>query len=136
MTDTRKEVVNSKTVALLMLSGGLPAVASKHATAGIAPKTVAKAISEDLAPFPEAARALQGWRDATFTPSNGKRGRPAVAPGASREYRVQAVGDDGDPFLRVPVRLVGAVKGDVVKASFGRDADGNSDGTILLTFET
>jgi hypothetical protein len=50
----------------------------------------------------------------------GERGRPAAKVGDSRAYKVQQVGD-GDPFIRLPVALLGAVKGGSVTVTFGRD---------------
>ena len=63
-----------------------------------------------------------------FTPqaSGEGRGRVALAVGMRRKYRVQAV-EGSDSFIRLPVGVLGAFKGDEVEAEVLQD------GTIRVT---
>lgn len=63
-----------------------------------------------------------------FTPqaSNEGRGRVALAVGMTRTYKAQAV-EGSDSFIRLPVGVLGAFKGDEVKATV------NADGSITVT---
>lgn len=122
----RKSRVTGKDVAFLMLTDGISAVAAKHAKDGIAPATADNAI-DLLGARPDLAATLQAWRDSTFQASDGARGRPAVKVGESRAYRAQQVGDDGDVFIRLPLSLLGAKKGDPVSCTF------NADRTVTVT---
>lgn len=63
-----------------------------------------------------------------FTPkSDGQgRGRVALAKGMTRTYRAQAV-EGSDSFIRLPVGVLGAFKGDEVKVRV------NEDGSITVT---
>jgi len=118
----RKVRVTAQTVAFLALTEGTDAVSRLHATPGseIAPATFDAAV-ELLASQPETAAALAGMRADLFgDDAPGERGRPAAKVGESRTYKVQQVGD-GDPFIRLPVSLLAAVKGGTVTVTFGRD---------------
>lgn len=63
-----------------------------------------------------------------FTPkADGQgRGRVALAKGMTRTYRAQAV-EGSDSFIRLPVGVLGAFKGDEVKVRV------NEDGSITVT---
>lgn len=118
----RKVRVTAQNVAFLALTEGVQSVAALHAKPGceIAPATFDAAV-DLLASQPETAAALSAMRGELLgddTP--GERGRPAAKVGDSRTYKVQQVGD-GDPFIRLPVSLLGAVKGGTVTVTFGRD---------------
>ena len=118
----RKVRVTAQTVAFLALTEGADAVAALHAKPGceIAPATFDAAV-DLLASQPETAAALVGMRADLFgDDAPGERGRPAAKLGDSRAYKVQQVGD-GDPFIRLPVSLLGAVKGGSVTVTFARD---------------
>ena len=134
LTETRKETMTTNTapvrkvrvtaqnVAFLALTEGVQSVAALHAKPGceIAPATFDAAV-DLLASQPETAAALSAMRGELLgddTP--GERGRPAAKVGDSRTYKVQQVGD-GDAFIRLPVSLLGAVKGGSVTVTFGRD---------------
>jgi hypothetical protein len=47
----------------------------------------------------------------------GERGRPSAKIGESRGYKVQQVGDS-DPFIRLPVSLLGLAKGGTATVTF------------------
>jgi hypothetical protein len=118
----RKVRVTAQTVAFLALTEGTDAVSRLHNTPGseIAPATFDAAV-ELLASQPETAAALSGMRSDLFgDDAPGERGRPAARIGDSRSYKVQQVGD-GDPFIRLPVSLLSAVKGGTVTVTFGPD---------------
>lgn len=105
-----------------MLTEGAKAVSALHAKPGceIAPATFDGAV-DLLASQTETRAALEALRGELLGDSEpGERGRPAAKIGESRSYKVQQV-NDGDPFIRLPVSLLGAVKGGVVTVTFGRD---------------
>jgi hypothetical protein len=113
-----KKRVTAQDVAMLMLvGGGVEAVTRLHESAGIVAGTFDKAV-ELLAASPENADALADLRDSLFaSEGTGARGRPAVAIGQTRTYRVQEVGDTG-AFIRLPVGLLGLEKGQTATVSF------------------
>lgn len=116
----RKVRITSQQVAFLMLTEGAKAVSALHAKPGheIAAATFDGAV-DLLASQPETQSALEALRSELLGDSEpGERGRPAAKVGESRSYKVQQVGD-GDPFIRLPVSLLGAVKGGVVSVTFG-----------------
>jgi hypothetical protein len=115
---TNKKRVTAQDVAMLMLvGGGVEAVQRLHDTAGIVAGTFDKAV-ELLAASPENADALADMRDALFgSEGSGARGRPAVAIGQTRTYRVQEVGETG-AFIRLPVGLLGLAKGQTASVHF------------------
>jgi hypothetical protein len=116
----RKVRITSQQVAFMMLTEGANAVRSLHAKPGheIAAATFDGAV-DLLSSQPEARSALEALRGELLGDSApGERGRPAAKVGDSRSYKVQQVGD-GDPFIRLPVSLLGAVKGGSVTVSFG-----------------
>ena len=118
----RKVRVTSQQVAFLMLTEGAEGVRSLHAKPGheIAPATFDGAV-DLLSSQLDARTALEALRGDLLGDSEpGERGRPAAKVGESRAYKVQQVGD-GDPFIRLPVSLLGAVKGGSVTVTFGRD---------------
>jgi hypothetical protein len=115
----RKVRVTAQSVAFLALTEGADAVASLHAKPGceIAPATFDAAL-ELLAGRPEAREALEGLRSDLFGEGgSGERGRPAAKIGESRGYKVQQVGDS-DPFIRLPVSLLGLAKGGTATVMF------------------
>lgn len=116
----RKIRVTAQQVAFLALTEGVQAVVALHNRPGaeIAPATFEAAV-ELLASQPETASALVNARADLFGDSApGERGRPGAKVGESRTYKTQQVGD-GEPFLRLPVALLGALKGDSVTVTFG-----------------
>jgi hypothetical protein len=116
----RKVRVTAQSVAFMALTEGTDAVAALHAKPGceIAPATFDAAV-DLLASQPETAAALSAMRADLFgDDAPGERGRPAAKVGDSRSYKVQQVGD-GDPFIRLPVALLGSVKGATVTVTFG-----------------
>lgn len=118
----RKVRVTSQQVAFLMLTEGVKAVSALHAKPGheIAAATFDGAV-DLLSSQTEAQSQLLALREELIgSDEPGERGRPAAKIGESRSYKVQQVGD-GDPFIRLPVSLLGAVKGGVVSVTFGRD---------------
>ena len=122
----RKNRVTGNDVALMMLvGGGTAAVRELHGKSGIAAATFAKAV-DLLEGKPEAASELADLAEELLPAGNGQRGRPSVAIGDSRSYRTQEVGDTGC-FIRLPVGLLGASKGEAVKVTF-------ATGKITVTF--
>lgn len=118
----RKVRVTSQQVAFLMLTEGANGVRNLHAKPGheIAAATFDGAL-DLLSSQTEARSSLLSLRDELIGDSEpGERGRPAAKVGESRSYKVQQV-NDGDPFIRLPVSLLGAVKGGSVTVTFGRD---------------
>ncbi len=115
----RKVRVTSQQVAFLALTEGADAVASLHVKPGceIAPATF-DAACELLAGQPAVREALEGLRSDLFGEGGtGERGRPAAKVGESRGYKVQQVGDS-DPFIRLPVSLLGLAKGGTATVTF------------------
>lgn len=118
----RKVRVTSQQVAFLMLTEGANAVRNLHAKPGheIAAATFDGAV-DLLQSQTEARASLLALRGELLGDSEpGERGRPAAKIGESRSYKVQQVGEQ-DPFIRLPVSLLGAVKGGTVTVTFGRD---------------
>jgi hypothetical protein len=116
----RKVRVTAQQVAFLMLTEGAASVEKLHHKPGceIAAATFNGAI-ELLATQTQQREALETLRDTLLGGSEaGERGRPAAKVGESRVYKTQQVGDS-DPFVRLPVGLLGALKGQTVTVSFG-----------------
>ena len=108
----RKVRVTSQQVAFLMLTEGTDGVTRLHDKPGceIAPSTFDGAV-ELLASQPQQREALEALRAQILgDDAPGERGRPAAKIGDSRSYKVQQV-NDSDPFIRLPVSLLGLVKG-------------------------
>jgi len=121
---TRKAIVSAKDIALAVVTGGASKVRELHNGSGFTAKTLDGAIA--LFDGTEHGATLAALRGELFTAvSNGRRGRPAVAVGATREYSVQEVGETG-AFVRLPVGVLGLIKGDTVTVSF-------DDGVITVT---
>jgi hypothetical protein len=118
VNNARKVRITSQQVAFLALTEGVGAVETLHGKPGceIAPATFAAAV-ELLATQPETAAALAALADSLHPESSGERGRPAARVGESRGYKVQQVGDS-DPFIRLPVSLLGLGKGGVATVTF------------------
>lgn len=118
----RKVRVTAQQVAFLMLTEGAISVERLHHKPGceIAAATFNGAI-ELLATQPQQREALEALRDTLLGGGEaGERGRPAARVGESRAYKVQQV-NDSDPFIRLPVGLLGALKGETVTVTFGKD---------------
>ena len=116
----RKVRVTSQQVAFLMLTEGPAGVERLHSKPGheIAPATFEGAL-DLLASQPQHREGLEALRSQLLGDSEpGERGRPAAKVGESRSYKVQQV-NDGDPFIRLPVSLLGAAKGGTVTVTFG-----------------
>jgi hypothetical protein len=124
--NARKVRITSQQVAFLALTEGTKAVLALHNRPGceIAPATFNGAV-DLLAGQPETAQKLEALRYELFGDSEpGERGRPAAKIGESRTYKVQQVGES-DPFIRLPVSLLGLSKGSVALVTF-------NDGTITV----
>ena len=118
----RKVRVTAQQVAFLMLTEGAISVEKLHHKPGceIAAATFNGAI-ELLATQPQQREALETLRDTLLGGGEaGERGRPAAKVGEARAYKVQQV-NDSDPFIRLPVGLLGALKGETVTVLFGKD---------------
>ena len=116
----RKVRVTAQQVAFLMLTEGAASVEKLHHKPGceIAPATFDGAV-ELLASQPQQREALEALRAQILGDgAPGERGRPAAKVGDSRDYKTQQVGDS-DPFVRLPVGLLGALKGQTVTVTFG-----------------
>lgn len=117
----RKVRVTAQDVALTMCLEGAGAVLRKHTQPGfeIAPKTFDDAVAA-LSTQPEAQSGLLALRAQLIGDDEpGERGRPAARVGEARTYKAQQVGD-GDAFVRLPVSLLGAAKGQGVRVEFGQ----------------
>jgi hypothetical protein len=125
-TPVRKVRVTAQQVAFLALTEGVTAVTRLHNAPGsqIASATFDSAC-DLLASQPEAQSALIGIRSDLFGDDEpGARGRPAAKVGDSRAYKVQQVGEM-DPFIRLPVSLLGLGKGQTATVTF-------EDGRIVV----
>ena len=123
----RKVRVTAQSVAFLALTEGVAAVTRLHNTPGseIAAATFDSAV-DLLASQPEVAASLAAIRSDLFGDDEpGARGRPAAKVGDSRAYKVQQVGEM-DPFIRLPVSLLGLVKGSAATVTF-------ENGRIIVT---
>jgi hypothetical protein len=115
----RKVRVTAQSVAFLALTEGVAAVARLHNSPGseIAAATFDSAC-DLLASQPETQSALVALRSDLFGDDEpGARGRPAAKVGDSRAYKVQQV-NDTDPFIRLPVSLLGLAKGSTATVTF------------------
>jgi hypothetical protein len=115
----RKVRITSQQVAFLMLTEGPAGVERLHSKPGheIAPATFDGAV-ELLAAQPAHREALEALRSQILgDDAPGERGRPAAKVGDTRAYKVQQVGDS-DPFIRLPVSLLGLAKGQTATVTF------------------
>jgi hypothetical protein len=115
----RKVRVTAQSVAFLALTEGVSAVTRLHNSPGseIAAATFDSAC-DLLASQPETQSALVALRSDLFGDDEpGARGRPAAKVGDSRAYKVQQV-NDTDPFIRLPVSLLGLAKGSTATVTF------------------
>jgi hypothetical protein len=115
----RKVRVTAQQVAFLTLTEGVGKVIAMHNAPGsqIASATFDSAV-DLLASQPTAQAALLEIRSDLFGDDEpGARGRPAAKVGDSRSYKVQQVGDM-DPFVRLPVSLLGISKGQTATVTF------------------
>ena len=115
----RKVRVTAQSVAFLALTEGVAAVTRLHNSPGseIAAATFDSAC-DLLASQPETQSALVALRSDLFGDDEpGARGRPAAKVGDSRAYKVQQV-NDTDPFIRLPVSLLGLAKGSTATVTF------------------
>ena len=118
----RKVRVTAQSVAFLALTEGVAAVTRLHNSPGseIAAATFDSAC-DLLASQPETQSALVALRSDLFGDDEpGARGRPAAKVGDSRAYKVQQVGEM-DPFIRLPVSLLGLAKGQSDTVTFEDD---------------
>jgi len=125
-TPARKVRVTSQSVAFLMLTEGAAAVTRLHNAPGseIAPATF-DAACDLLAAQPDMQEGLAALRtDLYGDDAPGQRGRPAAKVGDVRAYKVQQVGET-DPFIRLPVSLLGLAKGATATVTF-------ADGQIIV----
>jgi hypothetical protein len=123
----RKVRITSQQVAFLALTEGVGAVTALHNKPGheIAAATFDGAV-DLLASQPETQSALAAIRaDLLGDDEPGARGRPAAKVGDARSYKVQQV-NDMDPFIRLPVSLLGLAKGATATVTF-------HDGRIVVT---
>jgi hypothetical protein len=123
----RKVRVTAQQVAFLMLTEGPAGVERLHSKPGheIAAATFDAAV-ELLASQPAMRDGLDALRSQLLgDDAPGERGRPAAKIGDSRSYKVQKVGEM-DPFLRLPVGLLGLDKGQTATVTF-------HDGRIVVT---
>lgn len=112
----RKAIVSAKDIALAVVTGGASKVRDLHNNTGFTAKTLDGAIA--LFDGTEHGNTLAALRAELFaTVGTGARGRKPVTVGATREYTVQEVGETG-AFVRLPVGLLGLVKGDKVSVTF------------------
>ena len=115
----RKVRVTSQQVAFMMLTEGADGVTRLNDKPGceIAPATFDGAV-ELLASQPAQREALEALRAQILgDDAPGERGRPAAKVGDSRAYKVQQV-NDSDPFIRLPVSLLGLAKGQTATVTF------------------
>lgn len=112
----RKAIVSAKDIALAVVTGGASKVRDLHNGSGFTAKTLDGAIA--LFDGTEHGNTLAALRSELFsTVNSGVRGRKPATVGATREYTVQEVGETG-AFVRLPVGLLGLVKGDKVSVTF------------------
>jgi hypothetical protein len=114
-TVARKSIVNAKDIIVALMCNGMTGVTSLFNDKGFTVATLDSAI--DTLSGTEHAASLTSFRAANFAASNGVRGRKAAAIGDTRVYTVQEVKDTG-VFIRLPVELLGLVKGADVSVSF------------------
>lgn len=112
----RKSIVRAQDVALAFLMGGIGAVQKLHTEKGFTAATLDNAIETMTEGGQDTAKLVE-LRGKLFTKSTGSRGRKAATVGDSRNYSVQEVGETG-AFVRLPVGLLGLVKGDEVRVTF------------------
>ena len=112
----RKSIVRAQDVALAFLMGGIGAVQKLHTDKGFTAATLDNAIETRTEGGQDTAKLVE-LRGKLFTKSTGARGRKAASVGDTRNYSVQEVAETG-AFVRLPVGLLGLVKGDEVRVTF------------------
>lgn len=115
-----------KDVQLRYMLDGLDAVKELFLTRKVSPKVLEKA-ALDLESAGKGSDFASWVRDSVVSnaPGTTHRGRGAPGAGQVRTYKVQLVGEDGAPFIRLPIPE--SNKGDSVTATF------NSDGSITIS---
>lgn len=115
-----------KDIALLFLASGISAVEESFKAEEASPDVFVKACDhlrdshaqQDIGPF-------EAFIVANIEIEEGPgRGRPGPEVGNSRVYKAQRVGEN-EPFIRLPVHLLGCRKGSPVKVTF-------QDGKMLV----
>ena len=125
-----RTLISFKDVTIAYLTRGLEGAIAEHQR-GASEDTLIRALNELQGNSQECSDFASYVHEATGgieSETRGSRGRAAPQVGESRTYLAQQVGE-ADPFIRVPVSLMGVDKGGEVVTTF------NEDGTVTLSRE-
>lgn len=116
--NNRKSVVRGSDIVIAYALGGMEKVQDLHRDRGLSVAALASA-QEILQDQGEEASAsvLAGLSADLFPDSHGVRGRTPPSVGSARAYKVQIDGN-GETFLKVPVRTMGAARGEALTVTF------------------
>ena len=114
-----RSVVKSKTTYFHLiidyLVDGIGAVDRRVAKENVQKATVMRAVKELKETHPDQLPMFEAWAKERFP-----RGKKAPVAGESRNYKAQKV-KDGNPFLRLPLDVLGIGKGDIATVAFDGD---------------
>ena len=122
-TEARSRGMSAAQIQVLALTEGATAVLAVLRD-GRASAATARKAAESLTASPKVARVILAAAD-EVAPQGEGRGRTPPVVGEQRVYRAQALSDEGDAWVRVPVSTLGAERGQGVLVSF-------LDGRIVL----
>jgi hypothetical protein len=114
-----KKGTTYKDVIIMFLAEGLSLVEKNVESGKVTVSAVRKAAAELKDTFPERADLLSAFADKVQPVSTG-RGRSPPKPGDDRDYKAQKIGDN-EPFLRLPLGVLGVKKGQSVTVRFQAD---------------
>ena len=103
----------------MFLAEGLSLIEKNVKDSKVKVSAVRRAARELKASFPERADLLSAFAD-KIQPVHSGRGRTQPKAGDERDYKAQKLGDN-EPFLRLPLSVLGVKKGQLVTVRFQAD---------------
>jgi hypothetical protein len=116
---TKNEKTTYKDVIIMFLAEGLSLVEKNVEMGKVSVSAVRKAAADLQGQFPERADLLQAFAEKVQPVSLG-RGRTPAKIGDERDYKAQKIGE-GEPFLRLPLSVLGVKKGQILTVRFQAD---------------
>jgi hypothetical protein len=113
----RRSTFSFKDVEILYLVEGLSPIIKLHEEKKVSTTTIIRAVTA-LKSVGKTRSSLENWVSENLRV--GSRGRTVPKIGQERNYRAQQI-NESDPFLRLPLSALRALKGDVFSVSFEKD---------------
>lgn len=111
--------ITYKDVIIMFLAEGLSLIEKNVKDSKVKVGAVRRAARELKASFPDRADLLSAFAD-KIQPVHSGRGRTQPKAGDERDYKAQKLGENG-PFLRLPLSVLDAKKGQLVTVRFQAD---------------